>query len=172
MTKKNGFSLLELLIVLVVLGVITSIAFPRYTFHKARMHFEAAVDGSKAVFDLAKGYSTALNRVVRVSINKDTQNKLMDLSVIDVNPPDSSTGNVLEQLILRDPWVITISPSTVEYIDYYPHESVKLLNAGKSLVSDSENCSIGFVMEYSSRTLSANVVIYSQSGSSKLYKNY
>ena len=56
MHKKNGFTLIEVLTVVLILGILTSVALPQYTKAVRRAEAANALINLRTIFDSAKRY--------------------------------------------------------------------------------------------------------------------
>jgi general secretion pathway protein H len=65
---QNGFTLLEMIIVLVILGLILGIAAARGPMHSARLDTEAAARELVGTLRLARGRAIAENRTITVAV--------------------------------------------------------------------------------------------------------
>lgn len=78
MSKKRGFTLTELLVVVVILGILTAIALPQYRKAIQRAEAADALVNLKTMFDAAKRYYSYHS-------NWPTTLKGLDVEFLDVN---------------------------------------------------------------------------------------
>ena len=71
-TGRNGFTLTELTIVLLMIGIITSMAMPKVTQTRDRLSLETATHEFARGFSLARSEAIRLNRTVTIQPAGDT----------------------------------------------------------------------------------------------------
>ena len=89
---RNGFTLLEMIIVLVILGLILGIVVARGPMHSARLDAEAAARELAGALRLARGRAIAADQTTAVSLATDRY-QIDGLPAHDLPPDVTLTGN-------------------------------------------------------------------------------
>ncbi|WP_428078642.1 type IV pilin protein [Candidatus Avelusimicrobium alvi] len=84
---QSGFTLVELLAVVLIIAVLTSVALPQYRRSVHRAEAMEALVNLKTLFDSAKRYRSA-NSEAPLKLNG------LDVSFFDADTPDASTFNI------------------------------------------------------------------------------
>lgn len=88
----NGFTLLEMIIVLVIIGLILGIAVARGPMHSARLDAEAAARELAGALRLARGRAIAADRTTAVALAADRY-QIDGLPAHGLPPDVTLTGN-------------------------------------------------------------------------------
>lgn len=85
--NKSGFTLVELLAVVLIIAILTSAALPQYRRSVQRAEAMEALTNLKTIFESAKRYRSA---------NSEAPRKLtgLDVSFFDADTPNASTFNI------------------------------------------------------------------------------
>jgi prepilin-type N-terminal cleavage/methylation domain-containing protein len=95
--RRAGFTLIELLTALVIVGVLTSLAAPRFSAQLHRLRVRAALDELAAVIVRARGL--AVRRGTRIVVRFRPSHGCARAYVI----AEPASGEVLDSVVLPDP---------------------------------------------------------------------
>src|SRR5712664_2424607 len=99
---SRGFSILELMVVVVVIGVLTAIAVPSFQTYLQNLQIRSAAEAIVAGLQIAK--NEAIRRNVNVQLNMDTGTTwritlVSDGSLLQVRDSSEGSSNVTSTLL-------------------------------------------------------------------------
>lgn len=103
MKNKQGFTLIELMIVVAVIGVLSAIALPMYQMYVAKSQLTAAVaelNGAKPQYELIMSNGSASGNADFTVPNMFFSGAQSHICIYAVNAPDN-TGNSNQALVCR-----------------------------------------------------------------------
>ena len=72
-SRRAGFTLIELVLVIVIIGVVSAIALPRFSQATARQQLDAAADRLVSDLELAQARARSSSQTVTVSFNRGAE---------------------------------------------------------------------------------------------------
>lgn len=137
MVKEQGFSLIELLIVVAILGVLARIAYPIYTDYLIKANRVDMQSEMVRIGGLLQKY-----RTLNSTFLKKEDGNLVDLATLGIVEQYPSSGKQLYKLTLADvsvgTWTLTATP--VANTNQTGNGSIVLNNQGQKCWSKGTTC--------------------------------
>jgi prepilin-type N-terminal cleavage/methylation domain-containing protein len=161
---KSGYSVLEVLVVVVILGVLASVTVPRLGDHLDKIKLNSILLESEAAVILAKNYSQALSEPIGVSFNI-TNDSIVGFQIVNLSAPEETK---IIETILVDPVISVTLNTQIGQVVFSPTSSIRIKDRlGGALPQ--QDCVIRFS---DSDQVTGDVVIFEHSSAVQVFRNF
>ena len=110
---RNGFSMIEMIIVMILIGIIAAIAFPRLRDGLERQNIRSSKALIATLVATARG--TAIQRGCSATLNMTTDSVWVTACGVTGNPPPASVAVGTKKLV-GDEFRVTLAPSNAQVV--------------------------------------------------------